>query len=74
MNKYFKAYLNWRVNVLSILAIVVTLLIVADSEDLLVLFLTKIAGLSLGYLAFRMGRYWHSKGKIDELMELAKEE
>ena len=50
MNKYLKIHLNWRVNVLSILAIVVTLLIVADSEDLLVLFLTKIVGLSLGYL------------------------
>lgn len=74
MNKYFKAYLNWRVNVLSILAIVVTLLIVADSEDLLVLFLTKIAGLSLGYLTFRLGKYWNSKGKIDELMELADED
>jgi len=48
MNKYLKIHLNWRVNVLSILAIVVTLLIVADSEDLLVLFLTKIVGLSLG--------------------------
>lgn len=74
MNKYLKIHLNWRVNVLSILAIVVTLFIVADSKDLLVLFLTKIVGLSLGYLTFRMGKYWHSKGKIDELMELAKEE
>ena len=74
MNKYLKIHLNWRVNVLSILAIVVTLLIVADSEDLLVLFLTKIVGLSLGYLTFRMGKYCHSKGKINELRELANEE
>lgn len=74
MNKYLKIHLNWRVNVLSILAIVVTLLIVADSEDLLVLFLTKIVGLSLGYLTFRMGEYWYSKGKINELRELANEE
>lgn len=74
MNKYLKIHLNWRVNVLSILAIMVTLLIAVDSENFLVLFLTKIAGLSLGYLTFRMGKYWNSKGKIDELMELAKEE
>lgn len=74
MNKYLKIHLNWRVNVLSILAIVVTLLIAADSENFLVLFLTKIAGLSLGYLTFRLGKYWNSKGKIDELMELADED
>jgi len=74
MNKFFKVYLNWRVNVLTILAMVVTILIASENESLLLFVLDKIAGFVLGYLTFRLGKYWHSKGKIDELMELAKEE
>lgn len=74
MNKFFKVYLNWRVNILTILAMVVTILIASENESLSQLFLTKIAGLSLGYLTFRLFLYWNSKGKIDELMELADED
>lgn len=74
MNKFFKVYLNWRVNVLTILTMIVTILIASENESLLLFVLDKIAGFVLGYLTFRLGKYWHSKGKIDELMELAKEE
>lgn len=74
MNKFFKAYLNWRINVLSILAIVVVMLVASDCDILLLWFTTKIAGFILGYLTFQLGKYWHGKGKIDELTELAKEE
>lgn len=74
MNKYLKIYLNWRVNVLTILAMVVTILIASENESLSQLFLTKIAGFVLGYFTFRLGKYWNSKGKIDEFMELADED
>lgn len=74
MNKYFKIYLNWRLNVLTILAMIVTILIASENESLLLFVLVKIAGFILGYLTFRLGKYWNSKGKIDELMELTKEE
>lgn len=74
MNKYLKIHLNWRVNVLTILAMIVTILIASENKSLLLFVLVKIAGFILGYLTFRLGKYWNSKGKIDELMELTKEE
>lgn len=74
MDKFFKAYLNWRINVLSILSIIVMIFIISDSENVLVFALTKISGFILGYLTFILGKYWDSKGKINELTELANEE
>ena len=74
MNKFFNVYLNWRVNVLAILVMIVIILIASENENLFLLLLTRIAGFVLGYLTFRLGKYWNSKGKIDELMELAEEE
>lgn len=74
MDKFFKAYLNWRINVLSILSIIVMILIISDSENVLVFALTKISGFILGYLTFILGKYWDSKGKINELTEIAKDE
>lgn len=74
MDKFFKAYLNWRINVLSILSIIVMIFIISDSENVLVFALTKISGFILGYLTFILGKYWDSKGKINELTEIAKDE
>lgn len=74
MNKFFKVHLNWRINVLVVLAMIITILVASDSDNIFLLFLTKIAGFLLGYLAFRLGKYWDNKGKIPELMELANEE
>ena len=74
MNKYLKIYLNWRVNVLVVLAMIITILVASDSDNIFLLFLTKIAGLLLGYLTFRLGKYWNSHNKINELRELANEE
>lgn len=74
MNKFFKIHLNWRINVLVILAMVVTILLASDCENLCLLFTTKLVGFLLGYISFRLGKYWDSRGKIPELMELANEE
>ena len=74
MNKFFKIHLNWRINVLAVLAMMVTILIVSDSDSIFLLFLTKTAGFFLGYLTFRLGKYWNSHNKINELRELADEE
>lgn len=74
MNKFFKIHLNWRINVLVILAMVVTILLASDCESLYLLFTTKLAGFFLGYLTFRLGKYWDSKDKVNELRELANEE
>lgn len=74
MNKFFKVHLNWRINVLVVLAMVITILVASDCDNIFLLFLTKIAGFLLGYLTFRLGKYWNSHNKINELRELANEE
>ena len=74
MNKFFKIHLNWRINVLVILAMVVTILLASDCENLYLLFTTKLVGFLLGYISFRLGKYWNSHNKINELRELANEE
>lgn len=74
MNKFFKIHLNWRINVLLILAMLVTILLASDCENLYLLFTTKLVGFLLGYLSFRLGKYWDSKDKVNELRELANEE
>lgn len=74
MNKYLKAYLNWRINTLCMLAMAATVLIVSESKAFIPFISTKIAGFALAYLTFRLGKYWYNKGKIDELKELVNEE
>lgn len=74
MNKFFKVHLNWRINVLAVMAMMVTVLVVSDSDSIFLLFLTKTAGFFLGYLTFRLSKYWDSKDKVNELRELADEE
>lgn len=74
MNKFFKVHPNWRINVLAVMAMMVTVLVVSDSDSIFLLFLTKTAGFFLGYLTFRLGKYWDSKDKVNELRELANEE
>ena len=74
MNKFFKAHLNWRINVLVVLVMIILILVASDCDNIFLLFLTKIAGFLLGYLTFRIGKYWNSQNKINELRKLANEE
>lgn len=73
MNKFLKVHLNWRINVLVVLAMIITILVACDCDNIFLLFLTKIAGFLLGYLTFRIGKYWNSHNKINELRELVNE-
>lgn len=74
MKKYFTIYRNWRVLVLCAIAMFAAIFIFGDTEDIGYLLLTKVIGFVLAYLCYRLGKYWNSKGKISELMELANEE
>ncbi len=75
MKEYLNLYRNWRIHVLTVLVIVGSVLIMGECEDSMGKFLlSKVAGFSIAYLTYRLGKYWNSKGKIDELMKLSEEE
>ncbi len=40
MNKFFKVHLNWRINVLVVLAMIITILVASDCDNIFLLFLT----------------------------------
>ena len=77
MKKYFIPYLNWRVHVLTLLAMVALVLLAGDTDEscstLYFLFI-KVVGFGVAYITYRLGKYWDGKGKINELMSLADEE
>ena len=67
MKKYLLPLLNWRVIVLTALAIVAAFLILGDTDTPAVFLTIKVAGAGIAYLAYRLARYWDARGLIDEL-------
>lgn len=74
MRKYLSIYRNWRVHALTLLAMFAMLFLAGETDDITYFFFIKIVGFGLVCLCYRLGMYWNSKGKINELMELADEE
>lgn len=74
MNKYLKIYLNWRINVLALLAVTAIILITSNCDSPLAFILTKVMGFMLGYLTCCFGRYWQDRGELKELELLDDEE
>lgn len=77
MNKYLTPFTNWRTHVLAVLAMAALVFLVSEPDDsapLSVYLAVKAAGFALAYVIYRLGKYWNSKGKINELMALASEE
>ncbi len=72
MNK--SIYLNWRFHVLFLLAMVIIFLLLSDSEDLMIFFISKLIGAVLGYISFQLIKYWNKNEKINGIMELIEEE
>lgn len=72
MNK--SIYLNWRFHVLFLLAMVTIFLLLSDSEDLMIFFISKLIGAVLGYISFQLIKYWNKNEKINGIMELIEEE
>lgn len=68
-----KVILNWRYGVLMAVFGVSLVLMVADSDDIVALLLSKVAGVG-GFALFGwLVRRWARAGKINELARLAEE-
>ena len=70
----FNIYRNWRIYVLMAVFAAAALLIVSDYESTEGTVIAKCAGIGLAWLFRSLIVYWQGRGKIDELMELAREE
>lgn len=67
MKKYLTPFLNWRVLVLTVLAMAALVLILGEAESLKVFLSIKAVGFALGYLCYRLSKHWDERGLIDEL-------
>lgn len=70
MKKYFIPYLNWRVHVLTLLAMVALVLLAGDTDEscsILYFLFIKVVGFGVAYITYRLGKYWYAKGKLKEL-------
>lgn len=77
MKELITPFKNWRVLVLTALGALDALLLLSEASDgtgMAAFLLVKAAGFSIAYGIYRLGKYWDSKGKINELMALADEE
>ena len=63
--KYIKILLNWRIDVITILAALTLMLAMADGEDVALVFLSKVAAVILGYAVHVLAKRWD--GKMPEL-------
>lgn len=75
-----KIITNWRYYVLAVLAVAAMMAIFSEpaGEGMLLwvssMTISKITGLALGYVFYRGVRYWGQKGKLPELIKLAKKD
>ena len=67
MKQYLKLFINWRIDLLVLLAMVAMLLILSECEDLSTLIATKLVGFALAYGCYKLSQAWDKKGLIDEL-------
>lgn len=67
MKKYLKPLLNWRIDVLTVLAMLAIVLIMGDTENIIVFCSIKAAAFTLGYSCYRLALRWDKQGLIDEL-------
>lgn len=52
---------NWRIDVVTLLAAFTLMLAMCDSDNVLLLFLTKVAAVILGYLTHKLAKTWENK-------------
>lgn len=58
---------NWRIWTLGILLNLAFILLICESDVIIVLFLTKLVGILAGCGTIALGEKWHKAGKIDIL-------
>jgi ABC-type uncharacterized transport system permease subunit len=59
--KYMSILLNWRIVAITLLAALALLLAMADSDDFLLLLLTKVAAVIIGYAVYRLAKRWERR-------------
>ena len=63
--KYLSILLNWRIDVITILAALTLAFAVSDSDDIVLFFLSKVIAVVLGYYTHKLAKRW--EGKMPEL-------
>lgn len=63
MKEIIHCYVNWRIDVIILLAMVALILVSGESET----FLTKVAGIFIAAVDFFIARHWRGKGRLSEL-------
>ena len=58
---------NWRIWTLGILLNLAFILLICESDVIIVLFLTNLVGILAGCGTIALGEKWHKAGKIDIL-------
>lgn len=58
---------NWRIWTLGILLNLAFILLICESDVIIVFFLTKLVGILVGCGTIALGEKWHKAGKIDIL-------
>ena len=67
MKKYLIPFTNWRIAVLSLLAVLALVLIIAEADNIALLLAIKASGFAIGYACYRLSTLWDKRGLIDEL-------
>lgn len=58
---------NWRIDALTLMFALTLLLAMADVDNFLLLCVTKITAVILGYVTNKLANTWDRKGKLKEL-------
>lgn len=60
---------NWHNHVIALLALVALFLLCGETDSLGYFIFIKALGLGIAYFAYRLAKYWNSKGLIDDVEE-----
>lgn len=63
--KQLKAFKNWRIIALTVMAVAAFVLIVGESDNVAALVITKFLGFAVGVFCYRIWKDWKDKGQID---------
>lgn len=63
--KYVSILLNWRIDVITVIAALTLALAVSDSDDLVLFLFSKVLAVIFGYLTHKLAKRW--EGKMPEL-------
>lgn len=65
---------NWRVHVLLVLCLIQVILTFAESDDLYMLFTIKFFAYFVGWVIYKLFKYWDGRGLLEELNKFREED